>query len=482
MPIVQAGAVNTTALLVPDVYVQIVPPQNLTLNGVPTDAIGAVGTAAWGPVNIPSSVATMADYAKLFGPIQARKYDLGTQVGTAVQQGAQNFELVRVTDGTDVAAAAFFNGTAGSNCGFVATSLYTGSAANGDTLTLNTGSKAGSYKLFVARPGIPPEIYDNLTGAGAAFWTNLIAAVNTGNGPTRPQSQLVALSAGAGANASVAPSSLTLPMVITLGTGTGSVVGVDGVATLSGAVLIGQDTIPRKGMYALREKGCSIILLADVDDSTQWSTEAAFALSEGAYCITVGPAGDTIANAITAKAAAGLDCYGVKHMFGDWLWWNDTVNGVTRLVSPQGFAAGRLANLSPEQSSLNKQMYSIVGSQKSGQAVSGQGGVYAANDLALLAGAGIDVIANPSPGGNYWGVRIGHNSSSDPGRNGDNYVRLTNYLAKSLDAGMGIYVGETVNLALLRRITVQMGVAEGESAFVGRPKSEGVGDHLAINF
>ena len=105
MPIVQQGSINTTALVVPDLYVQIVPPQNLVLNGVPTDVVGVVGTASWGPVGHPVIVATMADYAYNFGPIVARKYDMGTQVATAVQQGAANFRCVRVTDGTDTAAA-----------------------------------------------------------------------------------------------------------------------------------------------------------------------------------------------------------------------------------------------------------------------------------------------------------------------------------------------------------------------------------------
>ncbi|MGC7974568.1 phage tail protein, partial [Salmonella enterica] len=71
--------------------------------------------------------------------------------------------------------------------------------------------------------------------------------------------------------------------------------------------------------------------------------------------IGVGPAGDTIANAVSAKATAGIDSYAMKLLFGDWVYWTDSVNNVTRLVSPQGFVAGCLANLSPEQSSLNKQ-------------------------------------------------------------------------------------------------------------------------------
>ena len=68
MPIVQQGSINTTALVVPDLYVQIVPPQNLVLNGVPTNVVGVVGTAPWGPVGQPVIVATMADYAQSFGP------------------------------------------------------------------------------------------------------------------------------------------------------------------------------------------------------------------------------------------------------------------------------------------------------------------------------------------------------------------------------------------------------------------------------
>ena len=110
MPIVQQGSINTTALVVPDLYVQIVPPQNLVLNGVPTNVVGVVGTASWGPVGHPVIVATMADYAQSFGPIVARKYDMGTQVATAVQQGAQNFRCVRVTDNTDSAAQAVLPG------------------------------------------------------------------------------------------------------------------------------------------------------------------------------------------------------------------------------------------------------------------------------------------------------------------------------------------------------------------------------------
>lgn len=437
MPIVQQGSINTTALVVPDLYVQIVPPQNLILNGVPTDIVGMIGTASWGPVGQPVIVATMSDYAVNFGPLVARKYDMGTQVATAVQQGAANFRCVRATDGTDSSAAFEVPNTS-----FVFTALYTGSLGNQITVTLSTGSKAGSWRLTVALPGLQPEVYDNITGTGVAFWQALAAAVNVGLGPQRGPSQIVVANPGT--------SSIT-PTAFSWSFSTG-MQGTDGATGATAASLVGVDVVPRLGMYALRGQDCSIGLLADTDDPTQYTTQAEFGLSEGIYMILTGPAGDTITDAVAVKASAGLDSYAAKLMFGDWIWWNDQVNQVLRLVSPQGFVAGRLANLSPEQSSLNKPLYSVVGSQKSGTPGSGQVQTYASADLQVLFQAGIDVISNPQPGGTYWGVRCGHNSSSNAAVNGDNYTRMTNYIAATLAAGMGQYVGQVINAGLFQQI------------------------------
>jgi hypothetical protein len=437
MPIVQQGSINTTALVVPDLYVQIVPPQNLVLNGVPTNVVGVVGTASWGPVGQPVIVGTMADYAQSFGPIMARKYDMGTQVAMAVQQGAQNFRCVRVTDNSDSAAQVPLPATT-----VTFTALHTGSLGNQVMLTLTTGSKANTWRLTVCLPGLQPEVYDNIAGTGAVFWAALATAVNQGQGPQRGPSQFVIASAG---GATIAPS----PFSIALGSTTS---GSDGAANVVATQLVGADIAPRSGLYALRGQGCGIAMLADADDPNCWTTQAEFGLEEGIYMVLTGPAGDTIQNAVAVKQLVGLDSYAAKLMFGDWLWWSDQVNGTIRLVSPQGFAAGRLANLSPEQSSLNKQLYSVIGSQKSGTPGSGQSASYSSADLAVLLGSGIDVISNPQPGGNFWGVRGGHNSSSNAATGGDNYTRLTNYIAATLAAGMGQYVGQVITSDLFRRI------------------------------
>ena len=441
MPIFQQGALNTTGLVVPDLYVQIVAPQNLVLNGVPTNVIGAIGTASWGPVNQPVAIGTMAEYATSFGPVVARKYDMGTTVATAVQQGASSFRCVRVSDGSDVAASTTI-GSAGSSFALLLAARYTGTVGNSVAFTLTPASVQGQWQATVSMPGLAPEVYRNIPAPNpAAFWQNLATAVNGGNGPLRGPSQVVVATVG------------TLTGTQPVGIGPQSLTGgTDGASSILPAMMIGQDVVPRTGMYCLRAQQCGIGVLADLDDSTQWTTQAGFGLSEGVYMILTAPAGQAISSAVTLKQQAGLDSYAAKLMFGDWVFWNDQANGVLRLVSPQGFVAGRLANLSPEQSSLNKALYSVVGTQRSGVPGSGQTATYSESELQLLFQNGIDVIANPQPGGAYWGVRCGHNTSSNPATDGDNYTRLTNYIGATLAAGMGQYVGQVINAGLFQRI------------------------------
>lgn len=417
--IVQSGQINTTALLVPDLYVQIIPPAVSQLNGVPTNVLGVVGTATWGPVNAPTTLGSMADYARTFGAIQNRKYDLGTAIAAAVLQGANNFRAVRVTDGTDLAASVVVQ----TSC-ITFTSRYTGTLGNTQSVQIDNGSAAGTFKAIVSMPGQASEVFDNISGSGNALWVNMAAAINNGQYGLRGPSQLIVATAGAGITAP------TLAVNTLVG-------GTDGATTITGAVLVGDDGAVRKGMYALRGTGASIGVLADCDDSTTWTTQVAYGLSEGTYMIGTGPAGDTIANAVTAKSTAAIDSYAFKLMLGDWVYFSDTVNGVVRLVSPQGFIAGLLANLGPQESSLNKPLYGVVGTQRSYANLT-----YSTADLQSLGAAGIDVIANPIPAGSKFGARFGHNTSSDAAINGDNYTRMTNYLATTFGAGMGKFVSK----------------------------------------
>src|ERR1035437_6373368 len=336
MPVYQLGSINTTALIVPDLYVQIVPPQISLLNGVPTNILGIVGSASWGPVNNPTDVGSMAEFASIFGSVKARKYDMGTACALAVLQGAQAMKCVRVTDGNDTAASGLItatdaikavtvagtargtdvltltitpsggsavalvytmSGTDTVNSGAVAlqalvnanatllaagiiadtpstgvfnihyptaavatvsgavtgsaatttlvaavastlsttqitiTSKWTGSLGNSISVVLSAGAAASSTRAVVSIPGAAPEAFDNITGAGNAFWTALANAFNLGQSGMRGPSNIVVATLGFGASA------VTLPTTVSLAGGKS---GADGVTSTT---LVGTDTI-----------------------------------------------------------------------------------------------------------------------------------------------------------------------------------------------------------------------------------------------
>ena len=309
------------------------------------------------------------------------------------------------------------------------TAKYSGSSGTGITFAIAAGSKAGTFKATVSIPnlGIPAEIFDNIAGPGNLFWVNFASAINSGISGLRGPSQIVTATAGASAGTpTIATSTLSG--------------GTDGASGVTTQQLVGVDTAPRKGMYALRGQQCQTVNLADAWDDTYWSAMSAFAGSEGLCVGTSTPVGDTISTAVTSLANSGVDDYDFKLLLGDWIYWQDQVNGVTRLLAPATFWAGQRAATPPQNSTLNKATQAIVGTQKSAS-----GGTYSTADIAALVQGRVDVICNPVPGGAYFGPRIGRNSSSNAATRGENYTMLTNFIVASLKPVVGKVVGQLQN-------------------------------------
>lgn len=185
-------ATNLAAIGIPNVIVNTIPPSPL-LNGVPSNVIGIVGTATYGAVNSPTIIGTLQDYVSKFGNPQNAVFDLGTPLYNAVQQGANSFVCVRVTDETDVQALADILDEDDAT-GAVLSAKYTGTLGNTINAALSTGSNntdaSPSYKLTIYFSGGVPEVFDNISGTGVAFWTALVDAVNLGQGNNRPPSQI----------------------------------------------------------------------------------------------------------------------------------------------------------------------------------------------------------------------------------------------------------------------------------------------------
>lgn len=411
---------DLTNLSVPDLYLNIESPPEVNASGVATNRIGLVGIASWGPVNSPTSIGSWAAFKKLFGTVQNRSYDMATYAYIGAQMGVQHLRCVRVTDGTDVAASV----TILTNC-LTITSKYTGSLANADTVTVAAGTAPSSYKVTISRTGLTPETFDNITGSGNALWVAIAAAINNGQSSVRGASALVTATAGSG---TTVPASASY----TLSGGT------DGVSGVTKTNFIGVDTAgARTGMYALRGTDVALFALCDVTDASTRSAQLAFAKSELCQAVCVSAAGDTIANFASVNS---LDDAWIKIILGDWWYWYDPVNDLTRLVSPQALYLGEKIAVGVQNSVLNKDLSAIVVGTQSSYANT----VYSDDELEAIAAARGDVVCKPCPGGDYFGFRFGRNASSSQVKHQDNYTTLTDYLAKTLQTKCGKYVGRLI--------------------------------------
>lgn len=428
MTIYQEGQINTSALFAPGVYTQIMAPRNAVIQGVQSNLLGYVGVASWGPVGSPVLVGSAGDSLQNLGPQAVRRNDLATAVSVALSIGSTNIKIVRVTDGTDLAATATLMDTAGAPAiGATLTAMYTGVVGNGLSATVTAGTKGSTFKLTISRPGFTSEVYDNIGGTGATFWTNLVSAVNNGISDQRGPSAVVIATAEA---------STAAPNVTATATFSG---GTDGATGVTDTMLVGVDatSVGRTGMYSLRGSGVMTAALVDHTDFNAWSTIEAFGKSEGIFFGGAGSAGQGYTTVSTNLSASGTDGYGFKALVGDWVYWQDQVNGQLRLLSPATFWAAERALLNPNQSTLNKQVPGVVGTQRT---VSKS--PYSSAEVSAIAQARLDFMGNPSVGGNYFGFQTDRNASSDTGRNSEAYTAMTNYLALSLQNAMGYAIGK----------------------------------------
>ena len=270
----------------------------------------------------------------------------------------------------------------------------------------------------------------NLSGGLAAsntFWVNLTNAINLGNAFSGPSINVVAT-----VGVSTALPALSSPVTLSGGT--------DGASGVTDAILMGQDVLPRQGVYVLRGVGCDCFTPIDMSTISYWAALVSLALSENMMAIVSTPSGTAYTNTISDRDNAGVDSPWIWIIDGDWPTFFDAYNGVSRLINPTAFAVGIVGNLSPQESPLNKPLQGISSTQ-----TSALGEVYSDADLSLINLGGIDVIlpATQSPGGFYYSFATGRNASSNTAANGVEYTRMTNYLAKTFQQkAVGSFVGQ----------------------------------------
>ncbi len=400
-----------------------------------TVTVGGVATAytvVAGDTNVAGIAASLATALNSNSAFSAIAYaTVAAAVVTIVSKALNTTTLTSAVSGAGATVTATASGatlTGGGTAIGTLTGLFSGTDGNNisATATRSAGWSATTplWDVRVSRAGDAPssEVYSNIPES--TFAASLVTALANGQNTSRGPSDLVRFTAGAGTGP-IAQASVPL---------TG---GSNGATNATTAQQIGSNaTIPETGMYALQGQGVQHLFLcgAGSADSTGWSATEAFGKSIGAQTYEAFPASTTTAAAVAAKRAAGIDSE-YTHWSKDWVQFFDTKNNQLRFATPAAYSCARKASLTPEQSPGNKPMVGVTATERT---LAKQ--PYTPNELKQLMDAGIAVITNPCPGGNFFGLRHGLNGSSDPAKNGMEYTSMTNFLAYSFNQSFGQFI------------------------------------------
>ena len=430
--IISSNQFNPSNFQAPGVYINNIPPVPY-ISGAATNVAMVIGTASWGPLNAPQIMSSPADATTYFGGITAAAltdvHDLSTDASIAFQQGFISLYGCRVSDGTDTAAVYALKDTTSVTplTGGDATAINTGSAGNTITVTIKASQITGYFDVTVASGFSTPESFPRLPSTG--FWAALQSAWASGiQGVTGPSKYVRLTSVNTSA---IAPAVGTFTL-------TG---GTDG-RSVATANLVGQDnTYPFTGIYTaaaltpLPQK----IWIAGLTDTTSAATIQAYCDAQAILSGMAFPTGTSTSSALTTINTVGVHDYNFV-WFKDWIYWNDTVNGVVRLVPPNAFIMGLITAQSPAQSPLNKSCNGVVGTERNSPTTGNN--PYSQAEIGQLENAGVLLVTNPIPQGAVYGLPTGNNTSLNTAQAPIEYATMTNFLDASFAGIMGSYVGQ----------------------------------------
>lgn len=404
-------------------------------SSTPTVSISAPqnssGTQATGSVSLKAVTATKASGGS--GYVTGDTITLPNGVVLTVTASAGAITALAVTN-----AGSISGGSAPTN---PVAQMSTSGVGVGATVTLAWG--LGVYTPGVIGSGYTSAIATLNGGGGTggaialttSVWPNLVSAVNLGQSGVRGPSQIAVATVGVSA---AAPASASYSL-------SG---GTDGASGVTDTTLVGANTSPPTGMYVHQSTNVQTLNLIDHQTPSLWPAMAAFGALNGIFVAGQESPGATIATTAAALATAGVDSYCFKELTGDWVYWQDTVNNVQRLLAPATFWCPDRANLAPNQSTLNKPVKGIVGTIRS---ISNQ--PYSDAELLAACNGRVDMLANPSAGGNYFGFQTDRNSSSQAATNSESYTTMTNFLALTLAANYGFVIGNPQTTDLRTEVT-----------------------------
>jgi len=342
--------------------------------------IGVVGTASWGPVNMPTRVYTDSAWTTQFGGYKAGLTGYPTVHG-AFQQGTQDITFIRIAGASAKRATLTLN-DATPAASWVVSALYLGTKSI--QVSTQAGTTANTTKLIVIADG-KSVTYDNLTNANVAATVvdpNVSVAVSAG--AVNQPAPIAATPLAGGDDGSNAQDSDYV-----------GTVNADGTAT---------------GLALMATVPVSIVLAAQQTDATVQAGVLAHAMNQTVrQGLRMAVASMLLGQSVTTSATAMANLSGMRGIMA--------FNAVqpsdyapNTWVVPDGYYAGVLAQLDANESPSHK----VVQGISSVQYTMSDDDVYTATQARMspitldpLTGNfiirnGVDMFVMPSSGGDDW--------------------------------------------------------------------------------
>ncbi|GMB00218.1 phage tail sheath subtilisin-like domain-containing protein [Pelosinus sp. IPA-1] len=290
--------------------------------------IGIVGTFEKGPINIPTTVGDVNQLIEKFGGYKAGLTGY-LSAYAALQQGANDFKIVRIA-GTGAKAASVILKDDGGEDSFIVSASDPG--VWGNDIKLNIEENTSTFRLTIIC-GEAKETFSALTLANLSIQSKFVTIAKLGNGNKLPK---------AVANVSL-------------------IGGNDGVAVMDADYIgtIDSSTGFRTGLKALEPVQVGIVLCAQQYSPAIQSALLSFVencdIEEGLRVAILNTTPTLSVDAVVSQTTSLDSDRGI--LVYPWVEPEDLPG---KFVAPDGYYAGRLSWLEPHKSPSNKQILGII--------------------------------------------------------------------------------------------------------------------------
>lgn len=295
----------------------------------PTSTFFVVGYSPWGPVGVPRTITSWADYVRQFGGFDANSFLDDALYSFFLFREASQAQVVRVVGANSTKGTLTLKDRAGSPLDTLRVDAKYPSSRVDIKVTVSDGTKADTFKL---------RIRSAFFGSVAEVWDNLSIADQSSLDFVSQKSKYVTLTNLASGTAAPNNNPAVLAEDDLVG-------GDDKFSSLTDGSFVGSEGPPKSGLQALNDEiyGAGQVAIPGVTTDAAHAALIEHAENYHRLALLDPPLGSDKDDVVTSRSN-----YGTQYAAMYWPWVEESDyagSGVKKFYPPSGFAAGACAQV-----------------------------------------------------------------------------------------------------------------------------------------